>query len=321
MATITPHPGVILLNMGGPETIADIEPYLRRILADPLLIRLPAGFLWQWLFARLVAGRRARKVATRYEQIGGGSPLLTETRALATALSEKLDMPVAIGMRYSSPGAADAIRKLEQSGVDTVVALPLYPQYSGSTTGSSLAELQCHLPPEKQLKVIPRHGLAPKFLQTLAAQINQALEDSTSKTALLFTAHSIPVSYTRNGDPYVKEVEGTVAGVLPLLTGSVHWRLGYQSATRFGTWHGPQLKDVLAELHAQGYSHLLVQPVTFASENLETRFDLDIVLKNSALTMGFTTFQRLPAPGRNQLYIEMLSDLVHDHLTARVNTQ
>jgi protoporphyrin/coproporphyrin ferrochelatase len=321
MAAVTPQPGVVLLNMGGPDTSADIEPFLHRVLADPMLIRLPAGFLWQWLFARLVSKRRARKVATRYEQIGGGSPLLAETRHLASALAKRLDMPVSIGMRYSNPGAATAIEQLEQRGVNTIVALPLYPQYSGSTTASSLADLKHHLPSAMQMTVISRHGQAPKFLQTLASQINQALQDSTPETALLFTAHSIPVAYSRNGDPYIHEVERTVEGIVPLLTHPVAWRLGYQSSTRFGTWHGPDLNEVLSELKAKGFTNLVVQPVTFASENLETRFDLDIVLKNNALAMGFTAPIRLPAPGRNQLYIETLSELVRDHLTTKVNTQ
>lgn len=297
--------GVVLMNMGGPWTLDDIQPYLQRVLGDRHLVRLPGGWFYQWLFARLVSRRRARKVVDRYEQIGGGSPLLQETEALAKSLRDILEVPVEIAMRYSTPFSRDAARRLEQAAVARWVGVPLYPQYSTSTSASSLEEFAALVPDGIDYRVVDRHFDNQGFLDALLDGVQEALAepDRPARTAVLFTAHSIPTSYTAAGDPYVSEVEATALALRQRLGDAITTELAFQSAVRFGTWHGPTVDEALPNLRDQGIDGLIVQPLTFVSENLETQYDLDVVLRQSAQSAGFKWYRRGPAPGTNPAYV------------------
>jgi len=299
--------GVVLMNMGGPSTLDDIRPYLRRVLADPMLIRLPGGARWQGVFASLVSSRRAKKVYSRYEMIGGGSPLLVETEKLADQLATETGLPVAVAMRYSAPFTLEAVGQLLAQGVETFVGLPLYPQYSTSTTASSLAELRRCLPDYMTMDTIDDHHLEPGYISALAEAVCEARQTG-SGAHVLFTAHSIPMSYTAGGDPYVGQVEATAAAVAAEAGLANRWSLAYQSATRMGRWHGPSAVEHLDTLRKRGISRLVVQPVTFVSENLETLYDLDVVLRQEASDME--DFVRLPAPGSSPHYVAGLAALV-----------
>jgi ferrochelatase len=300
--------GVVVMNMGGPGSLDEVRPYVRRVLSDHRVVRLPAGGrLYQGLFASLVARRRERAVRERYLAIGGRSPLLAETRALADRLSAELAAPVAVAMRYSEPSAADAVVELMRQRPRTLVGLSLYPQFSSATTGSSLADLALAVPGDVRLLVVDRHHREPGFLDALAASARDGLERAGGRAHLLFTAHSVPVAYTRAGDPYVAEVEQTVAGVASRLPASQGHSLAFQSAMRFGAWHGPSLDQELSRLLAEGVRRLVVQPVTFASENLETLYDLDIAFEREAAERGIERFVRQPTPGRSDAYVKGLA--------------
>lgn len=308
--------GVILLNMGGPSHLEAIEGYLRRIFMDPMLIQLPAGFLYRRLLARFVASRRAARVSARYQLIGGGSPLPAHTQVLASALEQKVGIPVRIAMRYSEPGAREAVCELKAEGVTRGIAVPLYPQYSHSTTGSSLADLEAAAAGELDLVAVDRHFEHPGFVGALASGVARALEASTcsGETFVLFTAHSIPLKYTAQGDPYISEVRSTVDAVVEALGLTQSWSLAFQSAPGVGKWHGPRVEDVLPELLDRGVKGLVVCPVTFVSENLETLYDLDIVLSQKSRELGFESFVRVEAPGATPAYVEVLCQIVREKM-------
>lgn len=303
--------GILLMNMGGPSTLDEIGPYLRRVLADPMLVRLPGGDWWQGFFASFVSTRRAKKVRTRYEMIGGGSPLRAETETLASRLAGETGLPVAVAMRYSAPFTLEGIGRLLAQGVQAIVGLPLYPQYSTSTTASSLAELSRCLPEDVPLLSIDDHHLEPGYLGALAEAVTGALRERAG-AHVLFTAHSIPESYTASGDPYVGQVQATVAAVAAKAGLDNGWSLAWQSATRMGRWHGPAVLEMVTRLRAQGVTRLVVQPVSFVSENLETLYDLDVVLRQEA--SGMADFVRLPTPGSAPPYVAGLATLVQNRL-------
>jgi len=304
--------GVVLLNMGGPASLDEIPAYLRRIFMDPLLIRLPLGGFYRPLLAGFVASRRGAKVRHRYALIGGKSPLLEETRKLAALLSRRVDVPIEIAMRYSSPSAAEAVAALEHAGVSKVVAVPLYPQYSSSTTASSVADLEAAVGDRMELIAVQYHYHHPGVADAMAQQLNAALEKQAwrSNAHVLFTAHSIPESYTRTGDPYVEHVRETVEAVAQAAGLSLPYSLAFQSATRFGSWHGPSVFDAVEELAEGGVRHLVVAPVSFVSENLETLFDLDIQLAAYCQDMGLQSMLRVPTLSESNSYADALADLI-----------
>lgn len=303
---------VVLLNMGAPSSLEEIEPYLHRLFLDPRLIRLPAGFLYRRLLARFVSGKRAQKVRARYKAIGGGSPLLENTRAQARALSSALRLPVAVAMRYSAPFAADAVASLLEQGVTRTVALSLYPQYSDSTTGSSIEDFSSAASGKLEVVFSDRHFDHPGFVSDLAVRLLATMGTPAEETSVLFTAHSIPVKYTRQGDPYVGQVQATAAAVATRAGLTIPWSLGFQSAPKFGTWHGPFIEEELDRLVREGGRRLVVCPITFAAENLETLYDLDVVFQGQCLESGITDFKRVPAPGDSAGYIETLAALVKE---------
>lgn len=306
--------GVILLNMGAPSTMEEIRPYLRRLFLDPMLIQLPAGFLYRRLLANFVSRKRAARVRARYEKIGGGSPLLNNTRMQAEALARQLEMPVAIAMRYSAPYAAEAVEHLLDQGVEQAVALPLYPQFSSSTTGSSLVDLQ-QAAGRLELTIVDRHFDHPQYVGAIATALTDRLSGSDRSSHVLFTAHSIPVKYTRQGDPYIAEVKATASAVAQAASLTTPWSLGFQSAASVGTWHGPFIEEELGRLAQAEIQRLVVCPLTFAADNLETLYDLDIVFAGECMAAGITDVVRVPAPGASPEYIGALSSMVQEALS------
>ena len=306
--------GVVLMNMGGPEDLDAIRPYLCRVLSDRHLVRMPAGFLYQPLLARLIAGRRARKVRARYAAIGGGSPLLGETRKLAAALAARLDAPVAVAMRYSEPSARQAADQVIAQGATHLVGLPLYPQYSSSTTASSAEDFARQVKGLAPFSIIDRHYRNEGYLDAMAALLRQTVArlEAPAGAHILFTAHSIPTSYTAGGDPYVDEVGQTVKLVAAKADTGLPHSLAFQSAVRFGEWHGPSVEEELERLVASGVTRLIVQPVSFVSENLETMYDLDICFRKRCLDRGIRQFERAATPGPEPAYIEGLAGLVRN---------
>ncbi len=301
--------GVLLTDMGGPASTVDIEAFLRALLGDPRIMRMPFGFILRPILSRRIARKRAPKVAPRYESIGGKSPLLDATRRLAGEVEGLLKAPVGVAMRYTSPRLAPAMAELADRGVRRAVVIPLYPQYSTSTTASTLDDLVRNSPEEIRHTVVERHGDRAGYLDVMAGALEEVRAAAPEGAHVLFTAHSIPESFTRGGDPYIAEIKATVREIanraeLP----KDEFSLAYQSVGPVGRWHGPSWEDSLEQLHCDGIRDLVVQPLSFVSENLETLWDLDIEMRRRCDTLGLS-MRRTPTPGTLAGYVALLADL------------
>ena len=303
--------GVLLLNMGGPDSLDGIEDYLRELFSDRDMIRLPLGKLYQNSLARFIAARRAPKVRERYAAIGGGSPLAGITRRQAAALQRELGRPVDYGMRYSGPRTAKAVTGLSRAGIERLVVLPLYPQFSHTTTGSALAELdRCGA--GVPVTVIRDHHDDPGYIAAMAEGLRPYLEawPGWDTARVLFVAHSLPLKYVRRGDSYVDQTRRTVALVARAAgMPDAGWRLAFSSRVGPVRWQGPSLEESLARLAAEATRHLVVVPVSFVAENLETLWDLDVVFREQCAAAGIPSFRRVSTLGDSPLYIEALARL------------
>ena len=301
--------------MGGPETLADVKPFLRELFSDRDLIQLPGGRLLQRPFALLISTLRAPKVMGYYDEIGGGSPLLRTTRAQAALLEQALapagEFVVEVAMRYCAPRAADALDRLRQRGARRCVALPLYPQFSGATTGSSFKDLDAALStgePMELIKVQDFHD-HPGYLDALAGKVDEGCQQAGPDACVVFSAHSLPVSMIQRGDPYQKQVEATVAGVVSRL-GLQNWHLGYQSRSGPVQWLEPDVIDLVDELIARGEKELVLVPVSFVSDHIETLHEIDIRLKAHCISRGAELFVRAPSLNEDPRFMEALAGLV-----------
>jgi len=313
---LTSPTGVILLYMGGPQTLADVRPFLRELFSDRDLIQLPGGRLLQGPFALLISRLRAPKVMGYYQEIGGGSPLIRTTRAQAALLQDALaeygEFVVEVAMRYCAPRAGEAVARLRQKGARRCVALPLYPQFSGATTGSSFKDLDAAVtgasPGMELIRVNDFHA-HPGYLDALAGKVDEACQQAGPDACVVFSAHSLPRSMIRRGDPYQRQVEATVAGVVSRL-GLTSWRLGYQSRSGPVRWLEPDVVDLVDGLIDQGERKLVIVPVSFVSDHIETLHEIDIRLRDRCLARGAETFVRAPSLNEDPLFVEALVDLV-----------
>ena len=320
--------GVLLLNLGGPDELRDVRPFLYNLFSDPEIIRLPFSWL-QSPLAWLISTLRAKKSQENYRQIGGGSPLRHVTEAQAQALQEHLqqkgqDARVYIGMRYWHPFTEEAIARIKRDDVTRLVILPLYPQFSISTSGSSfrlLEKIWQEDPTINQIDytVIPSWYQQPGYLQAMAQLIAQELDHfpNPDSVHIFFSAHGVPVSYvTEAGDPYQQEIEDCTALIMQTLNRPNPHILAYQSRVGPVEWLQPYTEDALKELGAQGVEDLLVVPISFVSEHIETLQEIDIEYRHLAEESGIRNFQRVPALNTHPVFIDSLATLVVDALDA-----
>jgi ferrochelatase len=306
---------VLLLNLGGPATLADIEPFLINLFSDRDIIRLPGGKILQRPLARLIARQRAPKVAPHYAAIGGGSPILGFTLAQARALEEISGWRCLVGMRYSLPSIGEALRAAAGSEPEEVVALPLFPQYSRATTGSVFRELErAQLKLGLRLKVrrVESYPYHPAYLAALAETIEEALERFSPaerpKVRVIFSAHSLPESFIREGDPYVAELERTIRGLEKVME-LPRWYLTFQSRSGPVRWLEPTTALSLEKLLSEGFHHLVMVPISFVSDHLETLYEMDILYAGKASSAGAKLI-RAPALNIRPRFIAALAELV-----------
>lgn len=306
--------GVVLLNMGGPEKLEDVRPFLYNIFSDRQIIRLGPPFL-QKLLAWLIARKRAPKSAATYARIGGGSPITAITRqqqqALQDALANDGSFLVTTAMRYWQPSTATAVAQLLEARVDTIVALSLYPHFSRATTGSSLNELRSGLTrspravPLLEISCWPDH---PDYIACLAERIEDGLRLFQDEAVqIVYSAHSLPVSFIKEGDPYVEHLQQTIAA-LEHLTGR-SGRLCYQSRSGPVEWLSPATPEMIRALAEQGCRAILMVPISFVSDHVETLYEIKIHYRSLAAEQGI----RLEATaGLNTAprFIAALRDLV-----------
>ena len=324
-ASAQPQVCVFLLQLGGPQTLADIEPFLRNLFED--VLPLP-----RWLrrpLAGFIAKRRTPEVRPLYAEIGGGSPLLPNTEAQRDALEARLRQlgvhaKVLIAMRYAPPRASQALAYARQhlAGVPWI-ALSLYPQYSFATSRSSLRELQAQLQPgePERLRAICAYPENSLYLDAMARSIEATLqplpETVRQNMHLVFSAHGLPMSLVREGDPYPQHIERTVAGILQRFDFKpAASTLCYQSRVGPVKWLEPSTLATLQKLGAQGCKQVLMVPVAFTSEHIETLHEIDIQLRETAQQAGIQTYVRAPTPGTHPAFIDGLAHLVLDRLQA-----
>ncbi|KAL9181484.1 hypothetical protein ACHAXT_010289 [Thalassiosira profunda] len=340
-----PKVGVLLLNLGGPETGEDVEGFLYNLFADPDIIRLPPLLApLQSLVALLISKRRAPKSREAYDSIGGGSPILQYTRAQADLMVKSLkerygiEAKTYIGMRYWYPFTEEALDKIREDGINALVILPLYPQFSISTSGSSLRVLQEEFAKKSDLygpqkmfhTVIPSWYDRPGYVKSVANLIKeeldsftpQEIEEGTSEKQpipkhVLFSAHGVPASYIEAGDPYKAQIEDCVDRIRALLPSEdegVKVHLSFQSRVGPVEWLRPYTDDVLPSLGEQGVKNLVVVPISFVSEHIETLEEIDIEYRELALESGITNWRRSPALNTDATFIDDMADMVADAL-------
>lgn len=314
--------GVLLLNLGGPDKLKDVRPFLYNLFADPEIIRLPSPWL-QAPLAWLISTLRAKKSQENYKKIGGSSPLRRITESQAQALQEQLrqdghQINVYIGMRYWHPFTEEAIAQIKQDKVEELVILPLYPQFSISTSGSSfrLLERLWKADPELQkikYTVVPSWYNCPGYLQAMANLIGQTIDQVSdpSQAHVFFSAHGVPVSYVEEaGDPYQREIEDCAALIMNRLSRANSYTLAYQSRVGPVEWLQPYTDEAIEDLAENGVKELVVVPISFVSEHIETLEEIDMQYREIADQAGIETFARVPAPDTDPTFIKALADLV-----------
>ncbi|XP_062099193.1 ferrochelatase-2, chloroplastic [Humulus lupulus] len=323
--------GVLLLNLGGPETLNDVQPFLYNLFADPDIIRLPRLFRFlQRPLAQLISVLRAPKSKEGYAAIGGGSPLRKITDEQANALKMALEAMeisanVYVGMRYWYPFTEEAIQQIKRDRITRLVVLPLYPQFSISTTGSSIRVLQNLFRKDAHLSKLPvavikswyqREG----YVKSMADLISKELEtfSEPSEVMIFFSAHGVPVSYVENaGDPYKDQMEECIFLIMQELKArgidNKH-TLAYQSRVGPVQWLKPYTDEVLVELGQSGVKSLLAVPVSFVSEHIETLEEIDMEYKELALESGIKNWGRVPALGCKSSFITDLAEAVVEAL-------
>jgi ferrochelatase len=322
---------VILFNLGGPDDLHAVEPFLINLFSDREIIELPLGARLQPAFARLIAKLRGPSVRRNYERIGGGSPQLRITRAQAAALEAKLNAGeppgahrVFIAMRYSRPTAADALQAVAEAGIRRIVTVPLFPHYSQATTGSSRAEFErtmAAVPPDRgnfEVMHVDHYADDPLYLDAMTGAVRAAWTripaDRRSETVILFSAHGLPQKFIDAGDPYVAHIEATRRGILDRLNLPNRQLLAYQSRTGPVRWIGPGTEETLVSLGREGVTDVMVVPLSFVSDHIETLYEVDMLFAEAALAAGITGYYRPDALNTNPLFIEALARLVRVRL-------
>ncbi len=317
--------GVVLFQLGGPDSLEAVEPFLLNLFLDPDIIPLGALNFLRRPVAKWIARRRSKPVAEKYAEIGRRSPIRTLTgrqRAkLAAALAPYVDATVVVAMRYWHPMTDEAVEAIRSAqGLEEIILLPLYPHYSYATTLSSLKEWRrvygdaASGPLEKQIADFHDH---PFYIAAVAENIGRMLRQfpDSSRVELLFSAHGLPMSLVEKGDPYPKQIEETVrlvceAGARQYPGWPKSHRLCYQSRVGPAKWLEPSLHETLEKLGREGVKELLVAPISFVTEHIETLHEINIEAREEAEERGMKTFRMMPAVGDSPMFIAALADLV-----------
>ncbi|HJN36426.1 MAG: ferrochelatase [Prochlorococcus sp.] len=318
--------GVLLLNLGGPERIQDVGPFLYNLFSDPEIIRLPTPALQKPL-AWMISTLRSNKSQEAYRSIGGGSPLRRITDQQARELQSQLrkqgvDATTYVAMRYWHPFTESAVADLKADGIEEVVVLPLYPHFSISTSGSSFRELQRLRQADPGFQQLPIRCIRswydhPGYVRAMAELIAEQVRSSDvpHEAHVFFSAHGVPKSYVEEaGDPYQTEIEACSALIMAELAkllghGNPH-TLAYQSRVGPVEWLKPYTEESLEELGKQQTRDLVVVPISFVSEHIETLEEIDIEYRELATEAGVVNFRRVRALDTYPPFIQGLADLV-----------
>jgi len=312
--------GVVLFQLGGPDSLDAVEPFLYNLFLDPDIIDFPFARMARQPLARLMSAGRAKKVQKSYAAIGGRSPIVEWTtrqaQALQAVLRSTLAARVVVAMRYWHPFTQEAIALLSRQPVSEIVLLPLYPQYSRTTTGSAFHEWERRVSrsvlanvPVKSIREFHEH---PGYIESLMEQINATLKrfSDSSRVHLIFSAHGVPTAVIDSGDPYQAQTEATVQRVLERGRWPLASTLCYQSKIGSARWIGPSIHEVIPELASQGVRDALVIPVSFVSDHIETLYEVNREVRQEAISAGLRQFEMMPGLNDSPLFIRALADMV-----------
>ncbi len=328
--------GILLLNLGGPDSLEAVRPFLFNLFSDRDIIRLGPSFL-QKPIAWLISTLRSSKTEAMYRQIGGKSPILDITTAQAQALEEALNRPpvsgpadqdaakqnirhgfkVYIGMRYWHPFIKETVQKICDDGIENLIVLSLYPHYSKATTGSSISDLkECITGKDFDIKYIEQWPDFPPYIDSLAGLIADGISEFKGvKCDILYSAHSLPQSFIDEGDPYLDHIKLTIEKLNERLSAEpfnmkdFDWHLSFQSKTGPVKWLEPSTEEMITGLGNSNCRNLLVVPVSFISDHIETLYEIDILYKELAEKQGIN-FKRCAALNTSAQFIAAVKELI-----------
>lgn len=317
MARTTRRVGVILFQLGGPDTLAAIEPFLYNLFCDPDIIDFPFARIGRKALAKLISTTRARKVQHHYATIGGGSPIRRFTERQARALeaeltNQGLDARCFVAMRYWHPFTSEAIEQLESAQCDEVVLLPLYPQHSSTTTGSSLNEWERLFRGDVPVHNVGAFYQHPMYLDALIEKVEEALArfPRPERAEIVFSAHSIPMSIIAKGDPYQRHVEETVRLLMQRGGWDNRSRLCYQSKVGASKWLQPSLHRTLHDLAGEKVREVCIVPVAFVSDHVETLGEIDHEAREEVRRLGVAQFEMSAGLNDSPKFIQALGQIV-----------
>jgi ferrochelatase len=328
MAKTTRRVGVVLFQLGGPDTLAAIEPFLYNLFCDPDIIDFPFARIGRKPLAKLISTTRARKVQHHYATIGGGSPIRRFTEQQARALEGELtsrgwDARCFVAMRYWHPFASEAIAELQAAECNEVVLLPLYPQYSSTTTGSSLNEWKRQFHGDVPVHNVGAFYRHPMYLDAVIEKIDEALRrfPEPGRAEIVFSAHSVPMSVIAKGDPYKRQIEETVRHLMQRGGWENDHCLCYQSKVGASKWLQPSLHRTLHDLAGEKRREVCIVPVAFVSDHVETLGEIDHEMREEARRLGFTQFEMSAGLNASPKFIAALGELVVEALEETVQSR
>jgi ferrochelatase len=309
--------GILLTQIGTPDALTEkaVRQYLKKFLSDPRVIEVPRVIWWPILYGFILRVRPKRSLKL-YQEIwtDQGSPLLIYSENIRAKLEKKLQTPVALGMHYSQPSIFAALDQLRNQNVSKIIVLPLFPQYSGTTTASSFDAVNAALKKFRiypEIQTITQYHDHPEYIQTIVHSIQQFWNQNGRGEHLLFSYHGIPESYNRRGDPYAELCRKSTALIADALQlKKEEWSLAFQSRIGKTKWVGPYTDRILPKLAKQGIQHLSVISPGFATDCLETLEEINIRGREQFQSAGGKTFDYIPALNDNDAHIDMLASIL-----------
>lgn len=327
MTDDNPTTAVLLINLGGPDSLDSVEPFLYNLFSDPDIMGYNKIFspLFIKPLAKFIARKRTPQVKNYYSKIGGKSPIVELTmrqgKALEEALSDFGNIWVFVSMRYCHPTIEEAVEDMLTFPLKKIIVLPLYPHYSVTTTGSSINEFNREFnrvmrQPDAgniEIRIIKEWYDNPLYIDAMCDTIQKTIELhklNIRNTHIVFSAHGIPLRFIRRGDPYAKQIEKCTVLVAGKLGPAENYHLSYQSRVGPLKWLGPSTEEVLKKLGEKGVKDVVLVPVSFVSDHVETLYEMDILYKEKAKGYGISNYYRVPALNDSPLFIDALKDIV-----------
>ncbi|MBS1271509.1 MAG: Ferrochelatase [Candidatus Marinimicrobia bacterium] len=320
--------GVVLFQLGGPDTYDAVEPFLNNLFNDPDIIDIPLGFLLRKPLAKFISSRRSVEVEELYREMGGPSPIREITNKQAEMLRDELrkrdperDYHAFVAMRYWHPLTEETVEQVKAADVDRLALLPLYPHFSKTTTGSSFKEWNRVIKgtklsdlPSDSIRAYPDY---PPYIKAMVNQVERTIGgccETDEPLHLLFSAHGVPLKVIKSGDPYKDHIETTVKHVMGGLSTDYPHHISYQSKVGPQKWLQPSTIDKLEQLGEEGVKHLLVVPVAFVSDHLETLHELNIQDREIAEDAGIDHYHVMPALNDSPEFIDVLAQRVLEEI-------